>query len=141
MPLLSSGGSPTRMTRARVSGLLVLAALVFATACFHKRSIIQDAAFANGEITLVIVNHNWLDVAVYLVRGTARERVGTATAATTTQFVLPLRRLGAGGDFRLLADPVGGRRTFTSETLHGQDGDIVTWTLEDNLSRSTVTIR
>jgi hypothetical protein len=129
------------MTRARVSGLLVLAALVFATACFHKRSIIQDAAFANGEITLVIVNHNWLDVAVYLVRGTARERVGTATAATTTQFVLPLRRLGAGGDFRLLADPVGGRRTFTSETLHGQDGDIVTWTLEDNLSRSTVTIR
>ena len=139
MPLLSSGGS--RMTRARISGLLVLAAVVFATGCFHKRSIIQDAQFANGEITLVVVNHNWLDVAVYLVRGTARERIGTATAASTTQFVFPMRRLGAGGDFRLLADPVGGRRTFTSESLHGTDGDIVTWTLEDNLSRSTVTIR
>jgi hypothetical protein len=139
MPLLSSGGS--RMTRARISGLLVLAAALLATGCIHKRSIIQDSAFANGEITLVVVNHNWLDVSVYLVRGTARERVGTATAASTSQFVLPLRRLGAGGDFRLLADPIGGRRTFTSETLHGQDGDIVTWTLEDNLSRSTVTIR
>ena len=139
MPLLSSGGS--RMTRARISVLLVLVTALFANGCFHKRSIIQDASFANGEITLVVVNHNWLDVAVYLVRGTARERVGTATAASTSQFVLPLRRLGAGGDFRLLADPIGGRRTFTSESLHGQDGDIVTWTLEDNLSRSTVTIR
>jgi hypothetical protein len=95
----------------------------------------------NGALTLRIVNHSWLDVTVYVLQGNHRERIGTATATSTTEFHLPLRRLSSGGDYRLYGDPVGSRQTVRSEALHAQDGDVVTWTLEDDLARSSIDVR
>jgi hypothetical protein len=95
----------------------------------------------NGEMTVRVVNHSWLDVTVYLLQGTRRDRIGSATATSTTTFRISLRRLTSGGEYRLFGDPVGSRTTVRSEPLHAQDGDVVTWTLEDDLSRSTVDVR
>jgi hypothetical protein len=109
----------------------------------HRQSI-GDAAresSLNGAVTLRIVNHSWLDVNVYLQQGTHRDRVGTAAATSTTEFHVPLRVLSAGADYRLYGDPIGSRQTVRSEPLHAQDGDVVTWTLEDNLARSFVDVR
>jgi hypothetical protein len=94
----------------------------------------------SGALTLRVVNHSWLDITVYLMQGTRRERVGTATATSTTEFHLALRSL-SGRDYQLFGDPVGSRQTVRSESLHAQDGDVVTWTLEDNLERSSVDVR
>jgi hypothetical protein len=49
--------------------------------------------------------------------------------------------LAAGAEYQLLGDPVGSRQTVRSEPLHAQDGDVVTWTLEDDLKRSSVDVR
>jgi hypothetical protein len=95
----------------------------------------------NGALTLRVVNHSWLDVNVYVMQGNHRERIGTATATTTTEFHLPLRRFSSGGDYRLFGDPIGSRETVRSEALHAQDGDVVTWTLEDDLAHSSVDVR
>lgn len=112
-------------------------------ACHHGTNVGEAAAAAawDGAITVKVVNHNWQDVTVYVLQGTHRERIGTATATATTQFQVPLRRFSSGADYRLLGDPIGSRQTVRSEALHAQNGDVVTWTLEDDLSRSFVDVR
>ena len=111
--------------------------------CHHAGSVGSAAAesSADGVVTLRVVNHSWLDVTIYMQHGTRRDRIGTATATTTTEFHVPLRRLANGGDYRLFGDPIGSRQTVRSEALHAQDGDVVTWTLEDDLARSSIDVR
>ena len=93
-----------------------------------------------GEMTLRVLNRNRLDVTVYVVHEGFRDRVGVATASMTSCFTVLLRVLGAGRDYHLLGDPIGSRGTITTETLHAQDGDSVTWDLEDSFARSTVSV-
>jgi hypothetical protein len=111
--------------------------------CHNGPSVGAAAAESswNGAVTLRVVNHNWLDITVYLLQGSHRDRLGVATATSTTEFRVPLRQLSAGAEYRLLGDPVGSRQTVRSEPLHAQDGDVVTWTLEDNLARSSIDVR
>ena len=130
--------------RAATRALILSSALCLtAMACHHGGGIGAAAAESgnNGSVTLRIVNHSWLDVTVYLQQGTRRDRIGTATATSTTEFHVPLRRIADGGDYQLFGDPVGSRETVRSEPLHAQDGDVVTWTLEDNLQRSFIDVR
>src|SRR5690348_15664046 len=118
-----------------------IAALCLTTSGCHTHTSVGEAAAASsfdGSMTLRVVNHNWLDITIYLLRGTHRDRIGVATASSTTQFHIALRQLGAGAEYQLLGDPVGSRQTVRSELLHGSDGDIVTWTLEDDLARSSI---
>ena len=122
---------------------LAFVALTCLTAGACHRGVGAAAAESSfgGAVTLRVVNHSWLDVTVYLQQGTRRDRIGTATAASTTEFHVPLRRISEGADYRLFGDPIGSRQTVRSEPLHAQDGDVVTWTLEDNLARSFVDVR
>jgi hypothetical protein len=93
-------------------------------------------------MTFRIVNRNKLDVAVFVVHGGTRDRIGQATASTTTPFTYALRRLGAGREYYLLGDPVGAvGATVRSENLAASQGRLVIWTLEDDLKRSTVEVR
>ncbi|HMJ17178.1 MAG TPA: hypothetical protein VK478_02225 [Gemmatimonadaceae bacterium] len=87
-----------------------------------------------------MVNRNRIDVMVYVAHDGIRNRLGLATASTTTQFTLSMRTLGAGHEYRLIGDPLGVRIVITTETLSGQAGDEVIWSLEDSFARSTVVV-
>jgi hypothetical protein len=119
---------------------LALVLLGLGSACRHRVPSAQSTTPADGTVTIRIVNHNPLDMTLYVLHDSYRDRLGTVVAATTTDFELRLRTLGAGRVFQLLADPVGGREPTRSEMLHVQDGQLVTWTLETDLRRSTVTV-
>jgi len=121
--------------------LFIALACLTATACHASVGSAAAESGYNGQVTLRIVNHSWFDVNVFLQQGTRRDRIGTATATATTEFHVALRRIAAGGDYRLLGDPIGSRQIVRSEPLHAQDGDVVTWTLEDNLARSFLDVR
>jgi hypothetical protein len=94
----------------------------------------------NAEMALEVENHGWSDIVIYLVRGTAVERLGMVGSLNTKTFVFPYRRLGIGNDVRLRADPIGGPRTFTSENLLVQPGQWIKWTLESDLTRSFLAV-
>jgi hypothetical protein len=98
------------------------------------------AAEATAEVALEVENHAWSDIVIYLVRGTAADRLGTVGALNTETFVFPYRRLGVGSDVRLRAYPIGGPRAFTSENLLVQPGQWVKWTLESDLTRSFLAV-
>jgi hypothetical protein len=97
-------------------------------------------AEGNAEVALEVENHGWSDIVIYLVRGTAADRLGMVGALNTETFVFPYRKLGVGSDVRLRAYPIGGPRAFTSENVLIQPGQWIKWTLESDLTRSFLAV-
>jgi len=120
--------------------ILLGATALSCLACHPSLPDVGPVAEVSGEISVQVVNRNRIDVMVYVAHDGIRNRLGLATASTTTQFTLPMRTLGAGHEYRLIGDPVGVRIMITTETLTGQAGDEVTWSLEDSFARSTVVV-
>jgi hypothetical protein len=90
------------------------------------------------EVVLTVTNHHWLDVTVYVEHDGQRTRVGTVTAVSTQQFLLPMRLLGISRQFRLLGEAIGSPGVARTETLLVQPGQAIEWTLESDLRRSSV---
>lgn len=123
----------------RLPAVLFASALVALAACHPSRP--PGAAEENwGEVSIRVVNRNRIDVEVSVFHDGIRNRVGLAVASSTTDFTLPIRTLGAGREYRLYGHALGMRIVVTTETLHAQDGDEVTWSLEDSFARSTVVV-
>ena len=99
-----------------------------------------DPRETSAELALEVENHGWSDIVIYLVRGTAVERLGMVGALNTETFVFPYRMLGIGNDVRLRAYPIGGPRSFTSENVLVQPGQWIKWTLESDLTRSFLAV-
>lgn len=95
---------------------------------------------ATAEVALEVENHAWSDIVIYLVRGTSTDRLGMVGSLSTETFIFPYRELGAGTDVRLRAYPIGGPRSYTSESLLVQPGQWVKWTLESDLTRSFLAV-
>lgn len=95
----------------------------------------------SAEVVLTVVSHHWNDVRIYLLHDGITERVGMVNAASSATFVLPGRNFASGAAFRLRASPMGDPQGFTSESLVIQPNQIITWTLETQLVRSSVMIR
>jgi hypothetical protein len=100
----------------------------------------SETAETSAELALEVENHGWSDIVIYLVRGTAVERLGMVGALNTETFVFPYRRIGVGTDVRLRAYPIGGPRAFTSESVLVQPGQWIKWTLESDLTRSFLAV-
>jgi hypothetical protein len=110
-----------------------------ALACSHKKAIRNaDAGAPQGEFALEIVNHHFLDIRIYIVHDGERTRVGLVTAATTQRFILPGRMLGQSRDVVLVGEAVGSRETVRTESLVIKPGQVIEWTLETDLRRSSV---
>jgi hypothetical protein len=126
-----------RGSRTTVVRMLGLIALLLGCAGKSKNDKADvEPSRADAEVAIEVENHSWSDIVIYLVRGTAADRLGMVGSLNTKTFVLPFRRLGTGSDVRLRAYPIGGPRSFTSENLLVQPGQWVKWTLESDLTRS-----
>ena len=111
--------------------------LTVGNGCGGARSTASEEDPAvNAQVAIEVENHNYSDIVIYLVRGNHAQRLGMVTGLSTSQYVVPYRSLGTGGDARLRAYPIGGPRAFTSEDLNVQPGQWIKWTLESDLSRS-----
>jgi predicted acyl esterase len=122
-----------RLVRVLLPALLLLGAF----GCV-KRSMIQDEP---EVITIVVSNNNPLDMTVYVVNQSMRIRLGTVSTASTQRFTVQVNQVSPTGELQLLADPVGSRRTMTSELIHVFGGQAIEWTLQADLRQSTLTIR
>ena len=130
----AAGGRTRWCGRLVVSAFLVLASLNCA-----KASIIPDDVPDTVDIS--VSNNNSLDMTVYAVYQSMRVRLGTVSTASTQHFTLNLHQISASGEFQLLADPIGSRRTMTSESIHVSAGQAVEWVLSADLRQSSLVIR
>lgn len=114
---------------------LMLAGLILA--CRHKGepSVAPDP---DTPVLVEVQNHFQGDVVIYLLRGSQRERLGMVTALGNSVYTFPYRRLGSSGSSRLLAYPIAGAESYASDPLYIQPGQSLKWTLEAELSRSSL---
>jgi hypothetical protein len=117
--------------------------LVLASGCRRQGAEQPDREMvyrAESVLTVRIVNHSQVDAVIYLVHDGTRDRLGTVTAVTSASFRVRSQVLG-GGDFVLLADPIGSRRTASTEQLFASQGVLFTWTLETDFRRGAVLVQ
>ncbi|HVD61676.1 MAG TPA: hypothetical protein VNC11_12460 [Gemmatimonadaceae bacterium] len=125
------------------SAHVLTAAVIALSACHHTPAAAADDVSNpsfQGRIYVQVINRNVLDVEIYVRHGGQQNRVGLATAATTTEFRIPISQLGAGSEYQLIGDPIGARINVYTEIMHARPNDVVVWSLEDSFSRSTVTV-
>ena len=109
--------SPSRWPVALV--LLVVLALA---GC----GIARTAGPPAPQTTVRVENRAWLDMNVYVLRGTQRVRLGNVTANSTRVLPIPQRLIFGATALRFLADPIGGRRNPISHEIVVRPGDQVT---------------
>jgi hypothetical protein len=120
---------------------LVALLLLCSTGCAgHAADSGAATPEARGEIKLIVENHHWNDVIVYLLHDGVVDRIGLATAAKTSTFMIPSRRLGTAGLIRLRGHPVGAPDDHTTDSFTVQPGQEIQWTLESDMARSSVAV-
>jgi hypothetical protein len=97
-----------------------------------------EPAGANS-ILVEVESHNWNDITVYLLSGGLPERLGMVTALGGATFDFPSHRLNSSAGIRLRALPVAGQ-AFTTEAILVFPGQVITWTLENDLDASSFSV-
>ncbi|MEO6211828.1 MAG: hypothetical protein ABIQ10_17095 [Gemmatimonadaceae bacterium] len=114
-----------------------IAMVVVLSGCGKHR--INDDLAADNDSTLQVVNHNWGDVDIFVIRDGQRTRVGTVTASSDANFVLSKTVTRGGGTLQLSAHGVGTSGAINSEIISVRPGGMqITWTLENNLTRAAL---
>jgi hypothetical protein len=124
---------------ARAIGLSLLVALTV-LGCRKRDAETSPAPDPNTPVPVEIENHFMGDVTIYLVRGSLRQRLGMVTALGAAEFTFPWRWLSQSGSSRLMAYPIAGARAHLSEPLIVQPGQWIKWTLEADLTRSSMAV-
>jgi hypothetical protein len=87
--------------------------------------------------TLVVQNNNWSEMVIYVVRGSTSARLGSVAGLATAKFPIPdVLSGGPYGEVRIMADPIGSNRVYTSEVIHIVPGTQVELSLANNLAMS-----
>ena len=127
----------TTVFRRSIRGVVSVFLVLTSFGCV-KHSVIPDEP---DTITIRVSNNNSLDMTVYAVNQSMRVRLGLVNTASTQRFTVSLHQISPTGDLQLLADPVGSRRTLTSEAIHVFPGQAVEWVLQADLRQSSLVIR
>ena len=124
---------------ARIVGLSLMVALTL-LGCRKRDAETGPAPDPNTPVPVEIESHFMGDVTIYLVRGSLRQRLGMVTALGTAEYSFPWRWLSQSGSSRLMAYPIAGARAHLSESLIVQPGQWIKWTLEADLTRSSMAV-
>lgn len=114
--------------------------LLLACGLLSSRQADPDHANPNADVLLEVESHHWNDIVIYLMNGNQSQRLGTVPGVSSNRFVFPYHQIASGGKVRLRAYPVGGQGSFTSEDVLVQPGQWIKWTLESDLSRSSMAV-
>lgn len=92
-----------------------------------------------GNVVVEVESHSWSDITVYLIAGGLPQRLGMVSAMGEASFDFPPQRLNTSSGVRLRALPVAGQ-PFTSDAILVMPGQVITWTLENDLDASSYSV-
>lgn len=136
-----AGGSEEMMDIELRGTLLMAFAGLLVVGCSPTEAGPGTIAPADPATTVEVFNNNWMDINVYAVRAGARIRLGTVESMSRQTFRLPASTITTAGMIRLLADPIGSRRSHVTDGIVVQQGDRISWNLENSLPLSHYTVR
>lgn len=98
-------------------------------------------AAARGPVPLKVTNDNFYDVHVYGWRDGEYHSLGVVRSFSTEKLEVPEYLAAPGGDFRLIADPIGGLGAYASDPIVVREGGTLVMRVENSLNLSTVVIQ
>lgn len=102
---------------------------------------VADEDQRDPDITVRVQNNAWSSIHVYAVTGGQWESLGVVSSQNSSDYTLSRAMLGGRGEIRLVADPIGSNQGYFSDPILIEPGDRVEWTLQNNLSLSSVFVR
>ena len=99
----------------------------------------KSAEQHHGNVVVDVESHSWSDITVYLIAGGLPQRLGMVSAMGEATFEFPPQRLNSSAGVRLRALPVAGQ-PFTSDAILVMPGQVITWTLENDLDASSYSV-
>ncbi len=138
--------APTRKTLRRLVAAVLTTTILPLGACMSSQlgaSAPLDSSTAPRGIPVSVVNHNYSDVCVYVLRGATRYPLGPVASGQQRTFAVPNTVVGGQGTLRLVAEPLGHgeRDTHVSEWIPAGHGRSVEWTLAPALKMSSFVVR
>lgn len=124
--------------RVRTRLIVIVAAAVVSAACWHHRPSADSAP--DTPATLHVDNHNYQDVDIQVFYRGLRTHLGSVNASAATDIVFPKYLLSDLGEVQLIAHAIGTPYTIQTAVIVLKPGTKVQWTLETDLSRSSVTV-
>lgn len=118
--------------------ILIVAAAVVSAACWHHRPSADSAP--DTPATLHVDNHNYENVDIQVSYRGLRSHLGSVNASGTTDIVFPKYLLSDLGEVQLIAHAIGTPSTIETAVIVLKPGTKVRWTLETDLSRSSVSV-
>jgi hypothetical protein len=121
----------------RIASTAVLAITLSACASGGSQ---RAPAPAMAPTRIEVTNHNWADMRVYVVRSGTRFRLGTVSSMGTQIFQLPRTLSVSTSGLQLIADPIGSREMYMTQTLNIAPGQLVRFKVENHLAISSVSV-
>lgn len=106
--------------------LIALFVLLAAAACTGRG---RNAPRPVERTMVTVQNQSWLDMTMYVVYSTARQRLGTVSGNSTNTFRIPDNMVGLGRSLRFMADPLGSSNTAQSFEIFVHPGDHIRLTV------------
>ena len=128
--------------RSPTARLATLVPLLTLAACSHPAPEPPTPEQREAAISLTVINKDFRELRVYAVSQGVERRVGSARAAAETTLSFPASYLTPTSRAVVFkAEPMGGGRPLFSQQLTIQPGVAVEWTIENNLTSSSVMMR
>lgn len=96
--------------------------------------------FEPAPIMVAVENRNWSQVAVYVVAGGQRQRLGEVVGASAEEFTLP-GMFTSRTDIRLVAVPLASRQQFATGVIVANPGATIQLVVENVLTMSSWSVR
>jgi hypothetical protein len=93
----------------------VLGAALLLSACASGANR-ASSGLESAPVSLTVTNQNWLDVDVFVLRGTTRYRLGAVGGNSSATLRIP-SNLIARGELQLMADPIGSNDVYVSDVI------------------------
>ena len=96
---------------------------------------------SNVETSVIVRNNNFSDMNIYVVSaGGVSTRLGFVPGQRSARLKLPAWTITT-GSVRIAADPIGSTAVVSSEPLSVMEGDVITFSIEQNVALSMATVR
>ena len=125
--------------RASALGALLLTVAVSASAQEAPKKVASKPE--KEVVKLVVENNNYLDIHVYGMRDGYYRSLGVVTGLSKGEFTIPETLMNPGGDFQILADPIGGTLSYQTDPIVISTSKEVDLVLQGNLGLSYFTLR
>ena len=119
--------------------LAALGAALVVLSCSSGARTTQLSPAEAGDLPLTVTNQNWLDMAIYVVRGDSRFRIGEAVGNSTTLLRIPGTYITS-WTVQLMADPVGSTDKYVTDAISVAPGEHVQLTVAPRMRMSSYAV-